>query len=88
MKVVAPGEQVISVTLGDRSAPTKLSFTKDGDKLISHVMPLEKIAEAMTLTRDQFAAKLERWTAGLHHQDARIVERAIDDMTPADAFIA
>lgn len=43
---------------------------------------------AMTLTRDQFAAKLERWTAGLHHQDARIVERAIDDMTPADAFIA
>ncbi len=35
MKVVAPGEQVISVTLGDRAAPTKLSFTKDGDKLIS-----------------------------------------------------
>jgi hypothetical protein len=35
MKVVAPGEQVISVTLGDRSAPTKLAFTKDGNKLIS-----------------------------------------------------
>lgn len=35
MKVVAPGEQVISVILGDRAAPTKLSFTKDGDKLIS-----------------------------------------------------
>lgn len=35
MKVVAPGAQVISVTLGDRSAPTKLSFIKDGDKLIS-----------------------------------------------------
>jgi hypothetical protein len=34
-KVVAPGEQVINVTLGDRNAPTKLSFTKDGDKLIS-----------------------------------------------------
>jgi len=34
-KVVAPGEQVISVTLGDRSAPTKLSFAKDGDKLVS-----------------------------------------------------
>ena len=34
-KVVAPGAQVINVTLGDRSAPTKLSFTKDGDKLIS-----------------------------------------------------
>lgn len=35
MKVVSPGEQVITVTLGDRSAPTKLAFTKDGDKLIS-----------------------------------------------------
>ncbi len=35
MKVVAPGAQVISVTLGDRSAPTKLSFTKDGNMLIS-----------------------------------------------------
>jgi len=35
MKVVAPGEQVISVILGDRSSPTKLTFTKDGDKLIS-----------------------------------------------------
>ncbi|MBL9184060.1 MAG: hypothetical protein JNN17_18095 [Verrucomicrobiaceae bacterium] len=35
MKVVAPGEQVITVILGDRSAPTKLAFTKDGDKLIS-----------------------------------------------------
>ncbi|WP_395745524.1 hypothetical protein [Prosthecobacter sp.] len=34
-KVVAPGSQVVSVTLGDRSAPTKLSFTKEGDKLIS-----------------------------------------------------
>lgn len=34
-KVIAPGEQVVSVTMGDRSAPTKLSFTKDGDKLVS-----------------------------------------------------
>jgi hypothetical protein len=34
-KVVAPGEQVVSVTMGDRSAPTKLTFTKDGDKLVS-----------------------------------------------------
>jgi hypothetical protein len=33
-KVVAPGGQVISVTLGDRAAPTKLAFTKDGDKSI------------------------------------------------------
>jgi hypothetical protein len=34
-KVVAPGTQVVTVTLGDRSAPTKLVFSKDGDKLIS-----------------------------------------------------
>ena len=34
-KVVAPGEQVVTVTLGDRSKPTKLAFTKDGEKLIS-----------------------------------------------------
>ncbi len=34
-KVVAPGEQVVTVVMGDRSAPTKLAFTKDGDKLVS-----------------------------------------------------
>jgi hypothetical protein len=34
-KVVAPAEQVISVTLGERSKPTKLTFTKDGNKLVS-----------------------------------------------------
>lgn len=34
-KVVAPGEQVITASLGDRSKPTKLVFTKDGDKLVS-----------------------------------------------------
>ena len=34
-KVVAPGEQVITVIMGDRKAPTKLAFTKDGNKLVS-----------------------------------------------------
>lgn len=34
-KVVAPGSQTITVTLGDRSKPTKLAFTKEGDKLVS-----------------------------------------------------
>jgi hypothetical protein len=34
-KVVAPAAQAVSVTMGDRSAPTKLSFAKDGDKLVS-----------------------------------------------------
>ena len=35
-KVVAPKDQVITVTLGERSSPTKLTFTKDGDKLVSN----------------------------------------------------
>ncbi|HEX2747018.1 MAG TPA: hypothetical protein VHM91_03385 [Verrucomicrobiales bacterium] len=34
-KVVAPGTQEISVTLGERAKPTKLTFAKDGDKLVS-----------------------------------------------------
>lgn len=34
-KVVAPGEQVVTATLGERANPTKLSFTKEGDHLIS-----------------------------------------------------
>ena len=34
-KVVAPAAQAVTVTMGDRSAPTKLAFTKDGDKLVS-----------------------------------------------------
>lgn len=35
-KVVAPAEQVVTVTLGNRSKPTKLTFAKEGDKLISN----------------------------------------------------
>lgn len=34
-KIVAPATQVISVTLGERAKPTKLTFTKDGDRLVS-----------------------------------------------------
>ena len=34
-KVIAPAAQVITVTMGDRAAPTKLAFAKDGDKLVS-----------------------------------------------------
>ncbi len=37
-KVVAPAEQVITATLGDRKKPTKLTFTKDGNKLVSDVI--------------------------------------------------
>ena len=34
-KVIAPAEQVVTVTMGDRAAPTKLTFAKEGDKLVS-----------------------------------------------------
>ena len=34
-KVVPPAAQTITVTMGDRSAPTKLVFAQDGDKLVS-----------------------------------------------------
>ena len=34
-KVIAPAAQVVTVTMGDRAAPTKLAFTKDNDKLVS-----------------------------------------------------
>lgn len=34
-KVVAPADQRVTVTMGDRANPTKLSFSKDGEKLVS-----------------------------------------------------
>ncbi len=34
-KAIAPGDQIVTVTTGDRSAPTKLSFAKSGSSLIS-----------------------------------------------------
>ncbi len=34
-KVIAPGAQVVTVVMGERTKPTKLAFAKDGDKLVS-----------------------------------------------------
>jgi hypothetical protein len=70
MKVVTPGEQVIRVTLGDRAAPTKLSFIKDGEKLISDkvipdggnlptVVQIKTTADAKTVT-EKFTLNLEQ----------------------------
>lgn len=57
-KVVAPGEQVVTVTLGDRSAPTKLSFSKDGDKLISDkVIPEGNDLPTVVQVREKEGAK-------------------------------
>lgn len=60
-KVIAPTSQVVSVTMGDRTAPTKLTFTQDGDKLISDktvvkgdnlpvVLQIKTTAEAKAIT--------------------------------------
>lgn len=34
-KVVAPSTQVVTITMGERTHPTKLAFTREGDKLVS-----------------------------------------------------
>lgn len=34
-QVVPPGEQEVTVTLGERAKPTRLTFTREGDKLVS-----------------------------------------------------
>ena len=68
---------VVGTTGGKRVRYTAEDF--NGEKCIRTI-------PEMMLTSAQFDAKIEQWTAGLHSQDARIVERAIDDMTPADAI--
>lgn len=57
-KVVAPGTQEITVVLGDRAAPTKLTFTKDGDKLVSDkVVPEGKDLPTVVQIREKAGAK-------------------------------
>lgn len=49
-KVVAPAAQTASIVMGDRSAPTKLAFTKDGDKLVSDKVVAEGESLPVVLT--------------------------------------
>ena len=49
-KVIAPAAQIVSVVMGDRSAPTKLAFTKDGDKLVSDKVVAEGESLPVVLT--------------------------------------
>lgn len=61
LKIIAPADQVVSVTTGERKKPTKLTFVKDGDKLISEqtlpegqnnptVVQIRKNADAKAVT--------------------------------------
>jgi hypothetical protein len=60
-KVIAPAAQIVTITMGDRTAPTKLVFTKDGDRLVSDkaipdgkdlpvVLQIKTTPEAKTVT--------------------------------------
>lgn len=49
-KPIAPAEQVVTVTTGDRAAPTKLTFAKTGHALLS-TAPLPKGNELPTVVQ-------------------------------------
>lgn len=57
-KVIAPADQNVTVTMGDRTAPTKLTFTKEGDKLVSDkVVPEGKDLPVVVQIRQSPGAK-------------------------------
>ena len=69
-KAVAPGTQSVTVTAGDRAAPTKLAFTKSGNALVSNgplppgndfpaVVQIKPSPEAKTAT-EKFHVNLEK----------------------------
>lgn len=88
-KVLAPAEQVVTVTMGDRSAPTKLSFTKDGDKLISDkaipagndlptIVQIKVTASAKTVT-EKFNLNLNDCPTCKHKEYSCTCEHGSDD---------
>jgi hypothetical protein len=94
MKVVAPAEQVITVTLGERSAPTKLTFTKDGDKLISDkvipegnnhptVVQIKTTAKAKAVL-EKFNLNLDKCPTCKYLEYACTCEHAADDHKEGD----
>ena len=69
-KILAPAGQTITVIMGDRSKPTKLAFSKDGDKLVSDqvipsgnllptVVQIKTSADAKTIM-DRFNLNLDQ----------------------------
>lgn len=69
-KVVAPGEQIVTVTMGNRKSPTKLTFTKDGDKLVSdQVIPEGKKLPTVLQIKTKKGAKAvtEKFNLDLAH---------------------
>lgn len=69
-KAIPAAAQIVTVTAGDRSAPTKLTFTKSGDVLISEgalpagndfpaVVQIKATAEAKTIT-EKFTVNLSK----------------------------
>lgn len=69
LKVIAPAEQVISVTLGERSKPTKLSFTKTDNVFTSDSqIPEGKVLPTVIQIREKAGAKAttERFNLNLN----------------------
>lgn len=69
-KILAPAGQTITVIMGDRSKPTKLAFSNDGDKLVSDqvipsgnllptVVQIKTSADAKTIM-DRFNLNLDQ----------------------------
>ncbi len=57
-KPVAPGDQVVTVTAGDRAAPTTLAFAKTGNALLSTApLPAGKLVPAVVQIKAGPAAK-------------------------------
>ena len=88
-KVVAPAAQTVTVTMGDRAAPTKLAFTKDGDKLVSDkvipegkglpvVLQIKVTPEAKTVT-EKFNLNLAKCPTCEHAEYACICAHGAEE---------
>jgi hypothetical protein len=57
-RTVTPGAQVVTVTSGDRAAPVRLAFTRDGDALVSTAaLPAGKDLPTVVQIKADAAAK-------------------------------
>ncbi len=88
-KVIAPADQVVTVTMGDRAAPTKLAFTKDGDKLVSDkviaegkelpvVLQIKVTADSKAVTA-KFNLNMAKCPTCLHAEYACSCDHGADD---------
>lgn len=79
-KAIAPAEQVVAVTTGERSAPVKMSFTKTGNALLSEqTVPEGNNFPVVVQIKTSPAAKatVEKFTLNLSNcPDCKLAEYA------------